>query len=55
MEGYLDYTHEEKIEILKQLKIWNKMTKEERNTFSLCTSDYRADRLMRDLRNKYLM
>ena len=46
---------ESKIDLLNQLCIWDKMSKEEQDRFSNCTSEYHADRLMRDLRSKYLM
>ena len=52
MEGY---THKEKIEILKQLEVWSKMTKEEKKEFCNCTDEYYADILMRSFRSKYLM
>ena len=51
MEGY---THKEKIQILKQLEVWSKMTKEEQKEFRNCTDEYSADRMMRSLRDKYL-
>lgn len=54
MEGYINISLNKKIKILRQLMIWSKMTVSEREMFSNSRNEYHADRLMRDLRNKYL-
>ena len=54
MEGYTSFTLNEKIEILKHLEVWSKMTKEEKAKFRNCTDECYADRLMRSFRSKYL-
>ena len=46
---------ERKVDLLNQLCIWGKMSKKEQEEFINCTNEYHADRLMRDLRSKYLM
>ena len=51
MEGY---TLAEKIDILKDLHIWSKMSKVEKTTFRKAQDENYADRLMRSYRGKYL-
>lgn len=50
MEGYI----KERIEILKQLYIWRKLSPEEKKIFKGCTTEIQVDRYMRHFRNKYL-
>ena len=54
MEGYKNIVIDDKINILKQLHIWRKMSKDEKDVFRHCQSEFYADRLMRSLRQKYL-
>jgi hypothetical protein len=54
MEGYQSISLDQKVKILKQLTIWAKMNIFERENFLNSQNEFYADRLMRDLRRKYL-
>ena len=43
-----------RIQILKDMKIWKKLTEAEQDAFALAESKYKVDCLMVDFRNKYL-
>ena len=55
MEGYTNISINEKIEILKQMNVWRKMSKDEKKMFRDCTDEHYADRLKRSFISKYLM
>lgn len=54
MEGYESISLNKKVKILHQLAIWQKMTDVEQKNFLNSQNEYHSDRLMRDLRGKYL-